>query len=136
MNIPSLLIPKANVVYLNSKDSVDFALKLIRSHSYTAIPVINNEGVYRGTITEGDFLYYINDNPNADLKKVKVKNLLRENFNEAVKITASFDKLLVKSLDQNFVPVVDDRNVFVGIVTRRIVVKYFYDQQLRAMYGT
>jgi CBS domain-containing protein len=136
MNIPSLLIPKANVVFLNSKDSVDFALQIIKSHSYTAIPVINKDGEYKGTITEGDFLYYINENPNADLKKVKVKNLLREGFNEAVKITASFDKLLIKSLDQNFIPVVDDRNVFVGIVTRRIIVKYFYDQQLRAMYGT
>ncbi len=136
MNIPSLLIPKGNVIYLHSKDSVEFALFVFREHSYTAVPVINNDGEYKGTITEGDFLYYLMDNKDKDLKKVKVRNLLRENFNEAVKITASFDKLLIKCLDQNFVPVVDDRNMFVGIVTRRVIVKFFYDQQLKQMYGT
>ena len=119
MNIPSLLIPKANVEYLRTKDSIEFALDIFRRNSYSAVPVINSDGIYRGTITEGDFLYYIMDNPDADLKKVKVRNILREDFYEAVKITASIDKLLIKCLDQNFVPVTDDRDVFVGIVTRK-----------------
>ena len=114
MNIPSLLIPKANVEYLRTKDSIEFALDIFRRNSYSAVPVINSDGIYRGTITEGDFLYYIMDNPDADLKKVKVRNILREDFYEAVKITASIDKLLIKCLDQNFVPVTDDRDVFVG----------------------
>ena len=96
MNIPSLLIPKANVEYLRSKDSIEFALDIFRRNSYSAVPVINSDGIYRGTITEGDFLYYIMDNPDADLKKVKVRNILREDFYEAVKITASIDKLLIK----------------------------------------
>lgn len=135
MNIPSLLIPKANIIYLHSKDSVEFALRIFRENSYTAVPVINNDGEYKGTIAEGDFLYYIIDNPNADLKKIKVRNLLRKHFNEAVKITASLDKLLIKCLDQNFVPVVDDRNMFVGIVTRKVIVKYLYDDSLKMKYG-
>ena len=123
MNIPSLLIPKANVGYLRTKDSIEFALDIFRRNSYSAVPVINSDGIYRGTITEGDFLYYIMDNPDADLKKVKVRNILREDFYEAVKITASIDKLLIKCLDQNFVPVTDDRDVFVGIVTRKVIFK-------------
>ena len=126
MNIPSLLIPKANVEYLRTKDSIEFALDIFRRNSYSAVPVINSDGIYRGTITEGDFLYYIMDNPDADLKKVKVRNILREDFYEAVKITASIDKLLIKCLDQNFVPVTDDRDVFVGIVTRKVIFKNIY----------
>ena len=131
MNIPSLLIPKANVEYLRTKDSIEFALDIFRRNSYSAVPVINSDGIYRGTITEGDFLYYIMDNPDADLKKVKVRNILREDFYEAVKITASIDKLLIKCLDQNFVPVTDDRNVFVGIVTRKVIFKEIYEAQLK-----
>lgn len=127
MNIPSLLIPKANVEYLRTKDSIEFALDIFRRNSYSAVPVINSDGIYRGTITEGDFLYYIMDNPDADLKKVKVRNILREDFYEAVKITASIDKLLIKCLDQNFVPVTDDRDVFVGIVTRKVIFKNIYE---------
>ena len=136
MNIPSLLIPKANVEYLHSKDSIEFALSIFRQNSYQAVPVINTEGVYRGTVTEGDFLYFLMDNPNADLKKVKVRNILREGYYDSVKITASIDKLLIKSLDQNFVPVTDDRNVFVGIVTRKVIFKEIYEAQLKEQYGT
>ena len=136
MNIPSLLIPKANVEYLRTKDSIEFALDIFRRNSYPAVPVINSDGIYRGTITEGDFLYYIMDNPDADLKKVKVRNILREDFYEAVKITASIDKLLIKCLDQNFVPVTDDRDVFVGIVTRKVIFKNIYEEQLKIKYGS
>lgn len=136
MNIPSLIIPKANVEYLRTKDSIEFALDIFRRNSYSAVPVINSDGIYRGTITEGDFLYYIMDNPDADLKKVKVRNILREDFYEAVKITASIDKLLIKCLDQNFVPVTDDRDVFVGIVTRKVIFKNIYEEQLKIKYGS
>lgn len=136
MNIPSLLIPKANVEYLRTKDSIEFALDIFRRNSYSAVPVINSDGIYRGTITEGDFLYYIMDNPDADLKKVKVRNILREDFYEAVKITASIDKLLIKCLDQNFVPVTDDRDVFVGIVTRKVIFKNIYEEQFKIKYGS
>ena len=136
MNIPSLLIPKANVEYLRTKDSIEFALDIFRRNPYSAVPVINSDGIYRGTITEGDFLYYIMDNPDADLKKVKVRNILREDFYEAVKITASIDKLLIKCLDQNFVPVTDDRDVFVGIVTRKVIFKNIYEEQLKIKYGS
>ena len=136
MNIPSLLIPKANVEYLRTKDSIEFALDIFRRNSYSAVPVINSDGIYRGTITEGDFLYYIMDNPEADLKKVKVRHILREDFYEAVKITASIDKLLIKCLDQNFVPVTDDRDVFVGIVTRKVIFKNIYEEQLKIKYGS
>ena len=136
MNIPSLLITKANVEYLRTKDSIEFALDIFRRNSYSAVPVINSDGIYRGTITEGDFLYYIMDNPDADLKKVKVRNILREDFYEAVKITASIDKLLIKCLDQNFVPVTDDRDVFVGIVTRKVIFKNIYEEQLKIKYGS
>ncbi len=136
MNIPSLLIPKGNVTYLHTKDSIEFAFSVFKSTSYTAVPVINSEGIYRGTITEGDLLYYIMDNPDKDLKKVKIRNILRTDFYEAVKITASIDKLLIKVLDQNFVPVTDDRNMFVGIVTRKIIFKYIYEEQLKTKYGT
>ena len=136
MNIPSLLIPKANVEYLRTKDSIEFALDIFRRNSYSAVPVINSDGIYRGTITEGDFLYFIMDNPDADLKKVQDSKILREDFYEAVKITASIDKLLIKCLDQNFVPVTDDRDVFVGIVTRKVIFKNIYEEQLKIKYGS
>ncbi|MCF0246002.1 MAG: hypothetical protein HUJ55_04180, partial [Ileibacterium sp.] len=40
-------------------------------------------------------------------------------------ISIPFDLLLDASLHQNFVPIVDDRNIFIGIVTRQSIINYF-----------
>ena len=42
-----------------------------------------------------------------------------------MKVSATMDDLLQRVMDQNFVPVIDDRNVFVGIITRKDVIGYF-----------
>ena len=133
MNIPTLLIPKSATVYLNTKDTLDHALNIIREKSYTAIPVINKNGEYRGTVAEGDFLYYIIDHPDADLNKLTVRQIMRKDFNPAVRITETPERVLKQCLDRNFVPVVDDRNMYVGIVTRRVILKYLLktNEQIR-----
>lgn len=33
-------------------------------------------------------------------------------------------ELFNRSLEQNYVPVVDDRNIFIGIVTRKTIISY------------
>ena len=35
-------------------------------------------------------------------------------------------------MNQNFVPVVDDRGVFIGIVRRQAIIKYCYDKSRQA----
>ena len=45
--------------------------------------------------------------------------------NTPVNISASVNELLELVLDQNFVPVTDDRGVFIGIVTRRDIINAF-----------
>ena len=38
------------------------------------------------------------------------------------------EELLMRAMNQNFIPVVDDRNLFIGIVTRKDVIKHFYER--------
>ena len=49
-------------------------------------------------------------------------------------MTALFDtnmeELLGQAQMQNFVPVIDDRNVFIGIITRSEIIKYFIKKQI------
>ena len=42
------------------------------------------------------------------------------------------DNLLNMVMEQNFVPVVDDRGMFIGIITRKDIIKYFYDKEKKA----
>ena len=63
----------------------------------------------------------------ADLEDISIDEAVhKEDF--AVRITASMDNLLTTILDHNFVPVVDDRGMFMGIITRRAILKYFSEK--------
>ena len=44
--------------------------------------------------------------------------------NTPVKVDAGMEHLLERAAKQNFIPVVDDTNSFIGIVTRRSILKY------------
>ena len=42
---------------------------------------------------------------------------------------ATIDEMIERASNQNYVPVVDDRNVFIGIITRRDIINAFRRQQ-------
>lgn len=126
MNVISLLLPKTQVAYLEEDDSIRQGLEKMRAHRYTAIPVLSKDGHYIGTVSEGDFLWHILDRRNNSLKEqemLSIKEVLRENFNPAVGIGVSMEELMERAMRQNFVPVVDDRGFFIGIVTRQSIIR-------------
>ena len=45
-----------------------------------------------------------------------------------VTVTTSMDQLIEAAMSQNFVPVVDDRGIFIGIVRRQAIIRYCYDK--------
>lgn len=132
MNIVMLLRPKSEVAYVYEDNSLRQGLEKMRRHGYTAVPVIDKEGGYVGTVSEGDFLWHIIDYGDADIHEqeaYQIKNILRKDWNMPVKIDETMDELLLRVMDQNFVPVVDDRTRFMGIITRKDVIKYYYDKR-------
>lgn len=126
MNVLSLLMPKTLVAYIEEDDTVRQGLEKMRAHGYTAIPVLSKDGHYMGTVSEGDFLWHIVDREKCDRAHQEtelIQTVMRDNFNPAVKISVSMEELLERALQQNFVPVVDDREFFIGIVTRQSIMK-------------
>lgn len=134
MNILFFLKHKATVAYLYDDCSVRQGLEKMRVHGYTAIPVITHDGKYIGTVSEGDFLWYIvlkkaQEQNLKSLEECYIKDILRNKRDKAVKVSETMDNLLNMVMEQNFVPVVDDRGVFIGIITRRDIIKYFYEKE-------
>ena len=130
MNVIMLLKPKTTVQYIFEDNTLRQGLEKMRAHSYTAIPVISQDGKYVGTVSEGDFLYYILDQRNNSLQakeKHLVRDILREGFNPAVRIDVTMDELLERAMRQNFVPVTDDFDTFIGIVTRQDIIRNFIE---------
>lgn len=136
MNILFLLTPKAKVACLDDSLSIRQGIERFKAHGYSAMPLISKmDGRYLGTISEGDFLWtIINDNilDIKELEDIKVVNLLKPQFMPAVKVDAKMDDVLKMVLGQNFVPVIDDRGIFMGIVTRRSVINYYYEKEKNA----
>ena len=133
MNIAYFLLPKNRVAYLYDDYTFRQGLEKMRHHGYTAIPVISRDGKYVGTVSEGDFLWRLlsdeQDSQRAcsmkDLEQLRVRDILRETQYLPVRITVSMEELLSSAMNQNFIPVVDDTGSFIGIVTRKDIIRYF-----------
>lgn len=133
MNILFFLTPKENVAHLDDDDTLRQALEKMEHHGYSAIPMLSKDGKYKGTIKEGDILWYIKDNDFPSLKEMEDRPILdigRKRDIEAVNISISMDELVNKITNQNFVPVVDDNNVFIGIITRKDVILYLANREM------
>ena len=130
VNILFFLIPKQRLEFLYDNYSMRQALEKMRVTSYTALPVVSKkDGTYVGTVSEGDLLWHILDHNYfniKDLEDVDLVDIIDRSKYPRVKIGARIEDLVHLILAQNFVPVVDDRDIFMGIVTRRSVIDYFY----------
>ena len=124
MNILFFLTPKSEVAYIEDSFSLRQILEKMEIHRYSAIPILSNNGEYVGTITEGDILWYCKKNSMSDIPK---------KFEYAsVSINSNMEDLIARAMAQNFVPVVDDQNKFIGIVTRKDIIGYCY-KKLKTM---
>ena len=129
LNILFYLTPKANCELLYDDESIREALERLELSGFSALPIVNKEnGLYRGTLTEGDLLWAMKNLCNMDLKEAETHNIMEithSRDNTPVSISTEGNELMSKVLVQNFVPVVDDRDNFIGIVTRRSILREY-----------
>ena len=134
MNIAFFLTPKHEVVCENLNSSMRQALERMEYHSYTAIPLIDEKGRYVGTLTEGDLLWKLKNTPDLNFKnssKVKISDIPRRMVNKAVSINADIENLISLAVTQNFVPVIDDEGIFIGIIKRSDIINYCYNKMMK-----
>lgn len=127
MNILFLLLPKDKIDYLYSDFTVRQALEKMKGKRYSMLPVINREtGKYERSMMEGDFLYYLSLNHLSydDLSKHSLRDIPCSRLIKAVDVSCDISELYTNIIEQNFVPVVDDNGVFIGMVTRRSVMNH------------
>ena len=128
VNIISLIIPKHSLAYLDNSMSFRQALEKMRAHGYSAIPLIDSEsGIYLGTISEGDLLWKIVDDKEFnifDSEEVPITSIIRNDYMYACTVDTDFDELVNRVMQQNFVPIVDDRGILMGIITRKTIINH------------
>lgn len=139
MNILFFLKPKASLDYLYSDYTLRQALEQMEEHKYQVVPIIDRNGDYYGSISAADILFAIKKEPNFDIKVAEKKKLIeidRTRSYQAINVNKDINELIRVSLEQNFVPVVDDRNKFIGIVTRKDIIVSFLKKNVNDDGGT
>ena len=130
-NILFFLTPKAMCAYLYDDYTMRQALEKMEAAGYAALPILNRRGEYRGTLTEGDLLWGIKNMCYMDMRQAEARRIMeisRRKDNVPVRVSTSMHELVERASTQNFVPVVDDKDAFIGIVTRRSIIQYCSQQ--------
>ena len=135
MNVFRFIIPKSLVEYIGADSTVRQGLEKMRYHRYVAIPVLDEEGKYLGTLRNDDILQYFLAKGRFDTRiaeKTLIGEILNRDHSRPLYHNASMEELFELVKEHNFVPVVDDRGCFIGIVLRRDVMDFllrYYDPE-------
>ena len=128
MNILFFLTPKAQVRYVGADDTLRQALEKMDHYQYASVPIVDEKtGSYIGTLTEGDLLRTIKEQYDLSLRKAEDIPLLqipRKRDYLPITASANIEDIVQAAISQNFVPVVDDLGCFIGIITRREVIRF------------
>lgn len=131
MNIAKIMIPKVLTVFLREDQTVRQGLETMATHSYTAVPVLDGNDRYIGSVSEGDFLRCLLAAGTTDKKQLEqytIGSILRKDFCPALHVEAEEGTAVAACLNQNYVPIVDDRQMLCGILTRRGLIAYLADK--------
>ena len=131
-NILFFLTPKALCAYLQDDYSIRQALERMEAAGFAALPILNKRGEYRGVLTEGDLLWAIKNLCYMDMRHAEAHRIMeipRKKDHVPVKVTTNMHELVERAITQNFVPVLDDKEAFIGLVTRGAIIR-FCEQKL------
>ena len=124
MNVLTALTPKSEVAVLEGGDTLRAAVQKMSHHHFLMIPVLGSEGHYLYSISTGDILFYLTEN-DMTLKEMETVPLERVPIYRPImplKVTASAKEVQRALMAQNYVPMVDERGIFIGIITRKKLV--------------
>jgi CBS domain-containing protein len=126
MDVASFLTPKSEVVWVSASGTVEQALERMKPNGFAAVPILDDDGCYVGTLSTSDLMWFLLDAGAAWQERARTSSLLlvqRRLNGVAVHIDTGVAVLVARAIEQSFVPVVGERDVFVGIVRRRPVIE-------------
>lgn len=138
MDMMHYFTPKSNTFYICADCHVRQALETFARHKFSVVPVVESDGTFISTISEGDLLRYIHTVPDlciTDETDVPIAQIEKYRPYRALNLRASMETILRLSLDQNFIPLVDDRNCYIGILKRKAIIEYLYRTNSNYVFG-
>lgn len=127
MNVAFLLTPKKQLVYANLTSTIRQVFERMRYYNCMQIIILNNKGEYAGFISKDDLISKINTSPKLefkDLNKIGILDIVKYMINKPIGIDSEIEDVENSMKNKSFLPVVDDNNVFIGIVKKEDILNY------------
>ena len=131
MNVLFFLTPKSEVAHLHDDWTLRQGIEKLERSGYTAVPLIDRQGKYIGTVSEGDILRILKKRYDMNLRAAEGVSILAVESKvdiHPVSVDATMEDLVRMAMNQNFVPVIDDNKIFIGIVTRKDIIRFCYER--------
>ena len=110
-----------NIVYARPDNTIAEAIKILKNHDFTQLPVLDRNKVVVGTVYQKDLLMKAAEDPGS-ISKAKVKDILSPSLPQIDK-NADFTKIR-PILEQWNAALVVEKNKAVGIVTIYDILKF------------
>ena len=126
-NILFFLLPKRDIIFLNVNCSLKEALEVLEINNYSSVPLISDKGKYLGALAPSDLLWSLKNNPHINFEnseKYSLKDVPLHKKIRPARINEPLERIIKLSKYQNFIPVTDDNDIFIGIIRRRDVIDY------------
>ncbi|MGT2887771.1 CBS domain-containing protein [Streptococcus didelphis] len=123
-HLDSYLIPAADLAIFIDTHNSDHVMLLLVSNGFSRVPVITKDKVFKGTISISDILAYKDKHGLTDweMRLTDIGKMVNTKI-AAISHRVNLTVIMHKLVEFPFLPVVDDKNHFIGIITRKSILK-------------
>lgn len=117
------LTPANKLAVIIDTHNMDHAKLLLSHMSYSRVPVVTEDNYFVGTIGLREIIQYQMENGLSDDELNQDISLIVEATKDTIPVEFELADVLRKLVDVSFLPVVADDGRFVGIITRKSILK-------------
>lgn len=124
----SFLIPASRIAFVQDDNPLYHAFLILTKVKYSKIPVLDKERRVVGLLSLAmitDKMLQTDQISIDPLNELKVKDVMQSDFDKINFVNTTLETQLHLLIDNAFLPVIDDRGVFQGLLTRREWIKAF-----------
>ncbi|MCY9807333.1 CBS domain-containing protein [Lentilactobacillus senioris] len=120
-----IVIPAERVATVNENNNLQHVFLVLTKIKYSKIPVLDNDNHFKGLISLAMITDQMLNNDGIDghrLENILVKDVMQTDVH-AIYERENLEVILRYLVDENFLPYIDEDDVFMGIITRREILK-------------
>ena len=119
----TFLTPASQLAVIVESHNMDHAKLLLSHMTYSRVPVVTEDNRFVGTIGLTEIIQYQARTGLSDQELSEDISLLVKRDVATVSATYQLEEVLRKLVDQSFIPVLGENHEFLGIITRRSILK-------------